>query len=115
MTKSMRSLRTLPLPLRVGALSFLVVFPIAFIGLISSSGQRSAVAFSIGLLGVDGFLLGMILASDYRGSASAYAGLWSVAAGSWPRIFVRVFGVGLMVVGALFVAVSAILAFVHTS
>lgn len=115
MAKSAKSLLTRPMPLPVGALTSLGVFLIAFISLVSSSGQRPVVAFSLGLLGVDGIVLGTILATDYRGSASAYAGLWAVSAKSWLRIFARVFGAGLMVVGALFVAVSVLIAFAHTS
>ena len=36
-----------------------------------------------------------------------------MAATSWLRIFTRVFGVGLMVVGALFVTGSILVAFPH--
>jgi hypothetical protein len=106
---------TLPAPFRAAALISLTVFVIAFLGLVLSSGQRTVIALSLGLLGADAFLLGTILATNYQGSAAAYAGLWEVEAGSLLRVFIRVFGTGLIVVGAAFVAVSAVLAFAPTS
>jgi hypothetical protein len=113
MTKYIKKLLTLPMPLRVGAMTFAGVFLI-FIGL-GSFKERAVVALSFGLLGVAGFVLGMILATDYRGSASAYAGLWSVEAGrSWLRIYIRALGAGFMVVGVVFVAVSVLSAFART-
>lgn len=115
-TKYIKHLRTLPMPLRVAALTSLGVFLIAFISLVLSSGQRPVVAFSLGLLGVDGIVLGTILATDYRGYASAYAGIWTVAeARPWLRIYIRVYGAVSVVGGAVFVAVSVLIAFARTS
>lgn len=103
------------MPLRVGALVSLGVFLIAFAALVMSSGQRAVIAFSLGILGVDGLAWGMILVTNYRGYASAYSGLWTVAeAKSWLRIYIRVYGAVSVVGGAVFVAVSALTAFART-
>ena len=113
--KSKKNFGTLPAPFRMAAFISLAVFVIAFLGLILSSGQRPVIAFSLGLLGVDGLVLGAMLATNFRGSATAYAGLSDVGAGSLLQVFIRVFGTGLLVVGAVFVTVSMLLAFAPKS
>lgn len=117
------SLRTFPAPLRIGALVFFAVFVLSFLSLSVLSGQgfagRGLVAWTIGSLGIAGSALGMILATDFRGSASAYARLsktFGPDTGSRFLVrFVRVFGGSFVVVGACFVAVAVMLALAPAS
>ncbi|BCW43954.1 hypothetical protein StoSoilB5_11380 [Arthrobacter sp. StoSoilB5] len=116
MTRYIERLRKLPMPLRVGALASLAVFLIAFATLATSHGQRPVVAFSIGILGLDGLVGGMVLATNYRGYAAAYAELWSVdEARRWLRAYIRVYGVVSVIGGIVFVAVSVLLELARTS
>jgi hypothetical protein len=103
------------MPLRVGALTSLGVFLIAFTAMVTSSGNRAVVASLLGILGADGLVWGMILATNYRSCASAYAELYSVSeVRSWLRIYIRGYGVVSMIGGAAFVAVSVLLIFART-
>lgn len=103
------------MPLRVGALAFIGVFLITFIGLFSFPSQSAVIPFAFALLGIAMFILGTILGANYRGSAAAFAELWTVVGGrSFLRVFIRVFGTGLMIGGALFVALSMLAIFART-
>ncbi len=106
----------LPTPLRVAVLTFLGVFLITFISLISSPSQSAVIPYAFGILGAATFVLGMTLATNYRGSASAFAERWPVAGGrSLMRVFIRVFGTCFMVGGALFVVASVVAIVARTS
>lgn len=112
------SLLKLPAPLRIAALVFFVVFVLSSASLTLLLGQGSGrglvAALLIGSVGIAGSALGMILATDFRGSAREYARL-SKALGpdSGSRFlfrFVRVVGGSFVVGGVCFVAVAIMVA-----
>lgn len=73
------SLLKLPAPLRIAALVFFVVFVLSSASLTLLLGQgsdrRAVAALLNGSIGIAGSALGMILATDFRGSAWEYARL----------------------------------------
>ncbi|BCW35124.1 hypothetical protein StoSoilA2_11800 [Arthrobacter sp. StoSoilA2] len=120
MGKYLKTLGLLPIPLRVARLTNFGAILVAILGLSAAPRAvpdvlRVAVPFAFGVVGLAAFFLGAILATDYRGSASAAARLGAVGPGSVLRAFLRLGGAGFMVVGTLFVAVSLAVAFVRSS
>jgi hypothetical protein len=113
-------LRTLPAPLRIGALVDFTMFVLTFVSLsvlpMQGVAGRGFIPWAIGSLGMATLAFGMILAADFQGSASAYARLsktFGPESGSRFLIrFVRAFGVTSVVFGACFVAVAVMIALV---
>jgi hypothetical protein len=117
MGRTLKALGSLPMPLRVAWLTCFGVILVTGVGplVVPRDVVRAAIPFAFGLVGLAAFFLGTILATDYRGSASATARLSAVGTGSLLRVFLRVFGAGFMVVGALFVASFVVVVFVRPS
>lgn len=112
------SLLKLPGPLRIAALVFFVVFVFSCASLTVLLGQGSdhglVAALLIGSIGIAAMALGMILATDFRGSAWEYARL-SKALGpdTGSRFlfrFLRISGGTFVVAGACFVALAIMVA-----
>lgn len=112
------SLLKLPAPLRIAALVFFAVSVLssaAFTVLIGQGTDRGLVpALLIGSIGIAGSALGLILATDFRGSAWEYARL-SKALGpdSGSRFlyrFIRVVGASFVVGGVCFMALTIMVA-----
>jgi hypothetical protein len=116
-------LRTLPAPLRIGALVDFAAFVLTFISLSVLPMQGVAgldfIPWALGSLGLSSLAFGMILATDFQGSASAYARLsktFGPVSGSRFLVrFVRAFGVTSVVFGACFVAAAVMIALVPTT
>lgn len=111
-------LRTLPSPLRIGALVDLGAFVLTFVALSVLPRQgvagRDFIPWALATLGMSSLAFGMILATDFQGSASAYARLsktFGPESGSRILVhFVRAFGVVSVVIGACFVAAAVMIA-----
>ncbi|WP_247041430.1 hypothetical protein [Arthrobacter rhizosphaerae] len=112
------SLLKLPAPLRIAALVFFVVLVLSSalftLPLGEGSDRGLVAALPIGSIGIAGSALGMILATDFRGSAWEYARL-SKALGpdSGSRFlfrFIRIAGGFFVLSGVCFVAVAIMVA-----
>lgn len=116
---------TLPQPLGLLIRLFFVAFAAVFIGFILVALFRredllyTFIPWMFGGLGVIGFLLGVLLLTDFRGSTKAYAGMmtkykpFGVDYSRSPFIkpgFLRFFGAGYMLIGVWFVVVSTLFA-----
>ena len=77
--KFWRLIGTLPQPLKAILMMFTVAFAVVFIGfIVLGLSRREDLVFTLipwmfGGLGVIGFLLGLLLLTDFRGSTQAYA------------------------------------------
>ena len=121
--KFWRLTRTLPQPLKAILMLFNVAFAVTFIGflILALSGRKEMLftftPWMLGSLGVIGFLLGLFLLTDFRGSTQAYSGMmkkykpmgvdYSGSPFSKPA-FLRFFGAVYMLVGAWFVVLSTL-------
>lgn len=113
-------LRTLPAPLRIGALVDFAVFVLTFVSLSvlprQGAAGRDFIPWALASLGMSSLAFGMILATDFQGSASAYARLsktFGPESGSRFLIsLVRAFGVTSVVFGGCFVAAAVMIALV---
>lgn len=112
--KFTKVLATLPKPLRLAGVCFITVFALSTLYLsVLSSGPRAQVEvvspWIFAAIGAASLTLGLILALDYQGSASAYANLGKAYRGEsfWKpsliRRFVRIFGAGMALIGVCFV------------
>lgn len=112
--KYTKLLTALPMPLRLAGVSFLAVFTLSLLCLfVLSSGPRTLLetfgTWAYAAIGAAALILGLVLALDYHGSASAYVDLVKAyrSENSWMtpflRRYVRVFGAGLSLVGVCFV------------
>jgi hypothetical protein len=116
---------TLPQPLRMLLKLFTVAFAAVFIGFTILALFRredllsSLIPWMFGGVGVIGFLLGLLLLTDFRGSTRAYADMmtkyqpFGVDYSRSPFIkpgFLRFFGAGYMLIGVWFVVVSTVFA-----
>ncbi|RJT96587.1 hypothetical protein D6T65_15755 [Arthrobacter frigidicola] len=117
--------RTLPQPLKTILMLWVVAFAAVFLGFITLvlSGSEdlalSVIPWMFGGLGVVGFLLGLVLLTDFRGSAQAYADMtkrykpfgvdYSRSLFSRPGLL-RFFGAAYMLIGVWFVVVSTFFA-----
>lgn len=117
-----RSMMKLPQPVKGCLVAFTVLFAVAFISLLfgPALGQEVTVGvtpWATGALGLCAIVLGVVLATDFRGSARAYASLvsevkplgvdYSKTFLSKP-LFIRVFGGMFIVVGIGFIVGSLI-------
>lgn len=123
--KFWRLIGTLPQPLKAILMLFTVAFAVVFIGFIVLGLSRredlllTLIPWMFGGLGVIGFLLGLVLLTDFRGSTQAYADMmkkyrpfgvdYSRSPFSKPG-FLRFFGAGYMLIGIWFVVVSTVFA-----
>ncbi|GAA4035497.1 hypothetical protein GCM10023063_19990 [Arthrobacter methylotrophus] len=118
MGRSLKELKSLPLPLRVAWVTCVgTVVVTVLVSLALPGGVAKAVfRYAFGLIGLAAFLLGMILVTNYHGSLSSVAKPSTIGNGSLLRVFLREYGALSMVIGAIFVAVSVfVLAFVRPS
>lgn len=120
--KYTRLLANLPKPLRIAGTSSIVVCALSITCLsVLPSGPNTLVeAFGPWVfvaIGASSLALGLVLALDYRGSATAYANLGKAYRGesfwnpSFIRRFTRVFGTGLTLVGICFVVLPLLYLF----
>lgn len=128
--KFWRIIKTLPQPLKAILMLFTVYFAVDFISFLVLALFRQEelllilIPWMFGGLGVVGFLLGLVLVTDFRGSAQAYSGMmkeykpfgvdYSRSPFSKPG-FLRFFGAGYMLVGVWFVVLSTFFAFAPRS
>jgi hypothetical protein len=122
--KLWRSVMKLPQPLKGCLVAYLIVFVVAFVSIPASAvfnqGKASPVTFwGMGTLGVVVIVLGVMLATNLRGSAGAYVSLlkdykpmgvdYSKSFLANPK-FVRIFGAMFAIIGVWFIVVSTFMA-----
>lgn len=124
--KLWRQMATLPQPLQGLLRAYMVIFALVFVSMAISfavspesgdGGLPLVMRLGFGLVGAAAAVLGLVLATDYRGSAGAYGGLakdyrimgvdFSESAFAKP-LFIRLLGAGLLVIGVVFVVVAAL-------
>ncbi|MCZ9884090.1 hypothetical protein [Arthrobacter sp. B2a2-09] len=116
MGRTLKELGSLPLSLRVAWVTCVGTVLVTILGSLALPGDvdKAIFPFAFGLIGLAALLQGLILVTDYHGSLSSVAKRSTIGNGSLLRVFLRVYGVLSMVIGAIFVAVSVfVLAFVR--
>ena len=119
-----RSMMKLPQPVKGGLVAYLIVFGVVFLSVPVSAlstwaGTASPCAMGVAALGLSAIVLGVMLATDLRGSARAYAAMlkdckpmgvdYSKSFFANPT-FVRLFGAMFALVGIGFLVSSTIFA-----
>ena len=122
--KLWRSMMALPQPVNGCLFAYFLAFGLAFVSIpvmsLAGRGQATAVVpWTMGALGASAVLLGLVLVTDIRGSARAYASMlkdfkpmgvdYSKSVFAKPA-FVRVFGGLFALMGVWFVIASTIFA-----
>ncbi|MBD1543590.1 hypothetical protein G9E11_15365 [Arthrobacter sp. IA7] len=120
----LRGMMALPQPVKGCLLAYLIVFAVAFVAIpitaLTGRGQMNhAVLWIVAALGASAVVLGVVLATDLRGSARAYATLlkdfkpmgvdYSKSIFATPK-FVRFFGAMFALVGIWFIVASTFFA-----
>ena len=122
--KLWRSMMKLPQPVKGCLVAYMIVFAVVFLSVpataFSGPGRLNPVMpWGMGVLGLTAVVLGLVLASDLRGSARAYASLlkdynpmgvdYSKSFFANPK-FVRIFGAMFAFVGIWFMVGGTIVA-----
>jgi hypothetical protein len=119
-----RSMMKLPQPVKGGLIAYLIVFGVVFLSvpvsaLFDLGEQNPVMPWGVAALGLSAIVLGVMLATDLRGSARAYAAMlkdykpmgvdYSKSFFANPT-FVRLFGAMFALVGIGFLVSSTIFA-----